>query len=203
MTTLGLYVPGRSPLHRAPAGVKLSIMIVGIILITLLIRRPWHALPAAAIVVLGYAIARIPVRVALRQLRPMLWVLGLIALFQAIFAGWERAVVVCAVLLLSVALASLITLCTPVSEMLDVLERALGPLRRVGVDPERVALTLALTIRSIPLLADIVRQVRDARWARGVGFSARAFLVPITVEAVATAEALGDALDARSDGEHL
>lgn len=203
MTTIGLYVPGTGPLHRLPASVKLVAMVIGILAITIAVRRPWQVLPVAVIILLGYVLARIPVRTAIRQLLPMVWVLGMIAIFQTLVAGWERAVVVCGVLLLSVALAALVTLTTPVTEMLDVIERALGPLRRVGVDPERVALTLALTIRCIPLLVDIVRQVRDARWARGVGFSARGFLIPITVEAVAAAEALGDALDARSDGSHL
>lgn len=203
MTTIGLYVPGSGPIHRLPPAVKLTAMVIGILVITIVIRRPWQVLPAAAIILIGYGVARIPARTALRQLLPMVWVLGMIGIFQTVVAGWERAVVVCGVLLLSVALAALVTLTTPVSAMLDVIERALGPLRRIGVDPERVALTLALTIRCIPLLVDIVRQVRDARWARGVGFSARGFLIPITVEAVAAAEALGDALDARSDGADL
>lgn len=203
MTTIGLYVPGISPLHRLPPAVKLSAMVIGILAITILVRRPWQLLPAAVIILLGYAVARIPARTAVRQLLPMVWVLAMIAIFQTLVAGWERALVVCGVLLLSVGLAALVTLTTPVTEMLDVIERALGPMRRVGVDPERVALTLALTIRCIPLLVDIIRQVRDARWARGVGFSARGFLIPVTVEAVAAAEALGDALDARSDGADL
>ena len=68
---------------------------------------------------------------------------------------------VCGSLLLTVAIAALVTLTTRVTEMLDVCQRLLRPLRRFGVDPDRVGLVLALTIRCIPLLVDIV--------ARGVG----------------------------------
>lgn len=38
-----------------------------------------------------YALARIPVRLAVTQLRPLLWMLAIIAVFQVIVAGWERA----------------------------------------------------------------------------------------------------------------
>ena len=126
----------------------------------------------------GFALARIPARVVWRQLWPMRWFLLFIAVFQVIFAGPERAVMVCGSLLLTVAIAALVTLTTRVTAMLDVCQRLLRPLRRFGVDPDRVGLVLALTIRCIPLLVDIVGAVSEARKARGAGFSLRAMAAP-------------------------
>jgi biotin transport system permease protein len=99
--------------------------------------------------------------------------------------------------LLTVAIASLVTLTTRVSEMLDVCQRLLRPFRRFGVDPDRVGLVLALAIRCIPLLVDIVSAVSDARKARGKGFSLRAMAAPAVVRALRSADAMGDALIAR------
>lgn len=197
MTTLGLYTPGTSLLHRLAPGPKLLAMVVAIAAVTLLVRHPWHLAPVVAAVALCYLVARIPVRVALSQLRPLLWMLLFIGAFQVIFTGWARAVVVCGTILVAVALAALVTLTTRVSDMLDTISRALRPLRRVGVNPDRAGLVLAMTLRCIPLLTGIVQQVSDARKARGLGFSLRALAVPVVVSALLTAEAMGDALAAR------
>lgn len=197
MTTLGLYHPGRSLLHRAPAGLKLAALVVAIVALTLVVRRPWQLAPAVAAVALLFAAARLPARIVAAQLRPLVPMLVAIGAFQWIFTGWRRALVVCGVLALSMALAALVTLTTRVTEMLDVTVRALGPLRRVGVNPDRVGLVLAMAIRCIPLITELVRSVTEARKARGLGFSLRALAVPVVVGALRSADAMGDALAAR------
>ena len=73
----------------------------------------------------------------------------------------------------------------------------LGPLRRVGVDAERIGLMLALAVRSIPVLVGLAEEVRQARAARGVQRSVRAFAVPFTIRALRHADRLGEALAAR------
>ena len=81
--------------------------------------------------------------------------------------------------------------------MMTALERGLSPLRRVGVDPFRLSLLLSLTIRSVPVIADLAARVREAQRARGVEWSMRAFAVPLVVGALRHADALGEALSAR------
>jgi len=196
MTMIGLYQTGNSVLHRIPAGWKLLGMLLAVIGI-LLLTAPWQLAVAAAVVSGGYLLARIPARVAWAQLWPMRWFIVLIAIFQLIFADWERAVMISGTLLLTVAIAALVTLTTRVTAMLDVCQRLLRPLRRVGMDPDRVGLLLALTIRCIPLLVGIVHDVSEARKARGAGFSLRAMAAPAVVRALRSADAMGDALIAR------
>ena len=193
---IGLYRAGSSVLHRVPAGWKLLAMLLAIIGVVLL-SAPRQLGVAALVVAGGFAVARIPARSVWAQLWPMRWLLLLVAVFQVIFAGPERAVMVCGTLLLTVAIAALVTLTTRVTEMLDVCQRLLGPFRRVGVDPDRAGLVLALTIRCVPLMVDIVGAVSEARKARGAGFSLRALVVPSVVRALRRADAIGDALTAR------
>lgn len=194
---IGLYRPGTSLLHRVPAGVKLLILLVSIVTATILVRTPVQVGIVALVVAALFAVARIPAKVAVAQLRPVLWMLAIIAIFQVLITSPTRAVVVCGVLLISVALAALVTLTTRVTAMLDTVTRALGPLRRIGVDPERIALMLALAIRCIPILATIVHEVSEARKARGLQWSMTALATPVLVRALRTADALGDALVAR------
>ena len=200
---IGLYRPGTSLLHRLPAGAKLLLLMAAVIAILILVRRPVDVAAALVAVTAAYAVAGFGPRVLLTQLRPLLWMIVVIAAFQVWLTTPARATVVCGVLLATVGAAGLVTLTTRVTAMLDTVGRALGPLRRVGVDPDRVGLLLALTIRLVPVLTDIVRQVSEARKARGLQWSVAALATPVVVRALRTADALGDSLVARGidDGD--
>ncbi|WP_032401960.1 energy-coupling factor transporter transmembrane component T family protein [Rhodococcoides fascians] len=201
---IGLYRPGTSLLHRMSPGWKLLSLIVAILAIVIFARTPLEVGVVALAVAALFAVAGIPAKVALAQLRPVLWMLLIIGVFQILITTWQRAVVVCGVLVISVALAALVTLTTRVTDMLDTVTRALGPIRRFGVDPDRIGLLLALAIRCIPLLASIVQEVSQARKARGLQWSMTALATPVLVRALRTADAMGDALVARGvddDGE--
>lgn len=194
--TLGLYQPGSSVLHRMSAGWKLAGMLLAVVAVVLL--RPWRQLAtAAAVVTLLYAAARIPPRVAWSQLRPLKYLIPILAALQIWLADWQTAVRVCGTIVLAVAIAALVTLTTRVSDMLDALVPVLRPLRRAGVDPDRIALLMAVTIRCIPLVAGIVSTVTEARKARGLGFSVVALGAPVVIRSLRAADALGEALIAR------
>lgn len=193
---IGLYRDGDSLLHRLPAGAKLAgLLLAG--LASPFVRSSVVTAAALALVVSGYAIARMPPRVLLQMLRPLLFVMVPLGVFQTVVAGWERAFVIVGVLVALVLLANLVTLTTRTSDLIDVVVRVCSPLRRVGVNPERVGLMLQLAIRAVPLVIDLGRRVREAQHARGLGASPRAFAVPLIVGALRRADAMGDALAAR------
>jgi biotin transport system permease protein len=187
---------GRSWLHRSPAALKLA-GLAGLVVGVLLLRSP-AAVGLAAAATLGlYASAGIGPAAAWGQVRPLRWIVLIVLTFQTLTAGWETGALVVGKLVITVALAGLLTLTTPTTELLDVIERLLRPLRFVGVRPDRPALVLALAIRAVPLVAGIAAQVRDAQRARGLHGSARAYAVPLVVRSLQHADALGEALVAR------
>lgn len=196
MNPIGLYQPGNSWLHRIPAGLKLLLLLV-IIVYVVSLNEPWEFGVAAVAIAGVYAATGIRAVVAWRQLWPLRWMVLVVGVFQLIFSTWQQAVIVCAGLLLSVALAALLTLTTRVSAMLDVFQKVLRPLRHFGVDPDRVGLVLALTIRCVPLMVTIVDEVDQARKARGAGFSLQALAAPVVIRALRSADEIGDALVAR------
>jgi biotin transport system permease protein len=196
MNPLGLYHPGGSALHRAPAGLKLVLMVLAGVG-SVFLDEVWQVGAALAVVLVGYLVARIPLRTALAQIRPLLWIAGAAAVFHVVVSGWERAAVVIGVLAVLVLLAALVTLTTRTTAMVDAIVRACGPLRRFGVDPERVGLMLALGVRSVPVVVGLAEEVREAQLARGLTASPRAFAVPLIVRSLRHADALGEALVAR------
>ncbi|WP_350227368.1 energy-coupling factor transporter transmembrane component T [Agromyces marinus] len=127
---------------------------------------------------------------------PILWVLAFAVPVQWFFAGWEAAATMAGRLVIAVALAAVYTLTTTVTATLDAVQLLLRPFAR-WVDPDRIGLALALAIRCVPLLADLVREVLDARRARGAEGSPTAFAVPVMVRTLRTADRLGEALMAR------
>lgn len=196
MSALAVYVPRDSVVHRLPAGTKLLLLVAAAVG-SLALRRPWQVVAALLVIVVLYVLARIPWRTALQQVRPLLWFLLALAVFQMVVAGWERAVVVVGVMLALILLATLVSLTTHTTAIVDVVVRSLGPLRRIGVDPERVGLLVALGIRSVAVIIELAREVRQAQMARGASSSPLAFIVPLVVRTLRHADRLADALVAR------
>ena len=199
-TLLGLYRPGTTLLHRAPAGAKLlALLVAGVVVVV--VRGPASGLAALALAAALVARSGTGVRVLLRTLRGILVVAGLLAAYQAWQHGWPRTVESVTDLVALVLLATVLTVTTPIDEVLDAVTAALRPLRRLGVDPERVALAFSLMIRAVPTTIDLADQTRDAAVARGLQRDARARLVPLVIRVVAQARATGDALHARGIGD--
>jgi biotin transport system permease protein len=193
---LGAYRPGRSPVHRAPASWKLAGLGLG--LGTLAWLHSWPALAAAlAVLAVTTAVSGVGARALARQVRPVLWFAAFAAVLQVWLEGVLPAAVAVGSLLVGVAAAGLVTLTTRTQELLDAFVALLRPLRRAGVDPDRVGLVLALTIRSVPVIAALAEEVRDATRARGVERSPRAFAVPLLIRTLRHADRLGEALAAR------
>lgn len=192
---IGAYRPGSSVLHRLGAGAKLAGLATSVIVVALL-PEWWMLLIALGVALLGFVVAAIPPRAVVAQLVPVLWILLIAAPLNALFSGWESALVMSLRVTVCVALAALATLTTRVSAILDAVRTGLRPFGR-RVDPERVGIVLAMTIRAVPLMAEIVRAVLDARRARGADGSLRAVAVPVVVRSLQTADAMGEALVAR------
>jgi biotin transport system permease protein len=128
---IGVHLPGRSPVHRLPAGPKLLLLIVAIVGITVL-RQPWQ-LGLAALLVLGVvALSRLPWRAVVEQVWSLRWLLLVLAVVQVLVAGWQPALMLVGGLVLAITLAAVVTLTTSVTAILDLTRKVAGPLRRSG-----------------------------------------------------------------------
>ncbi|GAB7004638.1 hypothetical protein JCM18899A_21110 [Nocardioides sp. AN3] len=196
---LGVYRPGTSLLHRAPVGPKLLGLIIASIALVV-VRGPLSAVVFFAGALAVAALARIPLLQIVRTLRALLLLAVAIALLQWWSIGPARAVESLLDLLTLGLLGLTLSHTTAVTDMLDAFVRWITPLRRIGVDPERVALTVGLAIQSLPATFALVLETRDAARARGLR-TPRAYLTPFVIRVVARAHETGDALHARGIGD--
>lgn len=198
---LSVYVPTGSVIHRIPAGVKLLTLIAFVIGVSFFARSPQSAGICLAVVTVGYLIAKIPPRTALWQMFGAVPLLVLLAVVQGFTNGWYRAAVMFMSLLACVIAATLLTLTTRVTDLMDTLDRVMAPLGKIGVPVDTISLAVSLTLRMIPLQVQSVREVLDARKARGAKGSVTAFGVPLIIRTVRRSRATSDALLARGVGD--
>ncbi len=185
------------PLHRVPAGVKLVALAI-ISIGTLSLVKSWeHVVIATAVLIGLWLVSRVGLAGLARQLWILRWMIVFLGVTQLLFVAPAVALVTTSRVVVILLLASLLTLTTPVSELLAAFNTALRPLRVLGVDADRVALLIALTITTVPVIARLAAGIREARAARGAGTGLTGYGVPMLVLSLQHADELGDAIDAR------
>ena len=199
---LSLYRPGNGLLHRMPAGPKTLLLLIVVLGVSVLPSTWWAAAVVGTVAIVAYASAglrdgMLGMRELARQLFAVRWVVVITIAGQLLFLGPEPAVANTARVAAAIVLAALLVLTTRVTALLDALERGLSPLARLRLDPQRMALLLTVTLSTVPVLARLAREVRDAQRARGGRAHLHLFAVPFLVVALKHADELGDALTAR------
>lgn len=195
--TVSEYLPGNSLIHRAPPGLKLFILAV---LGTLLFVYPNLIFAAAALaaMVMLYPLAGISAKVMLAQVKPIFAILLLLFIVQLAMVSWQSGLLVVVRLCALMLTASLITLTTRSSDMIEALEKRLTWLYFISVNPAKISLALSLALRFIPVLAAITQEVREAQKARGLNNSVIAVAIPVIVRTLKMADSIAAALEARA-----
>ncbi len=194
---VGLYVPGNSFIHTQRPGLKLFILFgLGIGLVTV------QSLTLLA--ALSFTVATLYIRFAAlgfnrlwQSTRPLVLWLVLIGVAQIIVADTESAMRIVLRLLTLVWAATLVTHTARLTEMTECLVFMCGAVRPLGFSSSRMAFMIALTVRLIPALSDVVKEVRDAQRARGLERSIFATIVPVLIRIFQQADVMSDALMAR------
>lgn len=212
----GFHRPGDSPVHRAPLGAKAAVMVVLSVLLVLPVPQLLAAagvdrvlgLPVAAaawlvpgillLIVLGIgAAAGLRARSWWEGTRPALWILAFLGAYHLVLGRPATAAEVILTVLCALLATRVLLETTPLPELLDGLVRVLGPLRRVGADPERVGLAVQIMLRTIPFLSGAVDGIREACAARGLRMTPLRVATPVVIAAVAHGQRTGEALAAR------
>ncbi|GAA4282884.1 energy-coupling factor transporter transmembrane protein EcfT [Brevibacterium daeguense] len=197
---LGRYLPGSGWLHRLPTGWKL-IGVAVLSLLVLVFRDPRvSTVLIAAVLAMGLS-ARLPIREILAPVRRIWLIVVIIIAFHVVITDAWTAYRIVSTLLVCVLAAGLLMLTSTVGQLLGVFEKLATPMRILGVRPERVGLTAALMVRSLPFIADLSGIAADSARARGLERSVRARTVPLVLGAVKYATDTGRALDARGLGD--
>jgi biotin transport system permease protein len=98
--------------------------------------------------------------------------------------------------------ALVVSMTTPLTQMMQVVAWLLRPVERLGwIDADRVALGVGLTLRLIPELGVQWQDIREAQLARGLTPSPLTMAVPMILRTLRRADEIAEAIDARNCSE--
>ena len=192
-----LYLQGNTWLHRAPAGLKLAVLAVGSTAL-MWVHSPSLLLVACVLVCLSVRWAGASLQQVWQQLRPLVWLLFVLGGLSVWSQGLWQALEMILRLLTLVLAALVVSMTTPLTQMMQVVALLLKPFQRLGwVDADKVALGFGLTMRLIPELGVQWQEIREAQLARGLMPSPLTMGVPMLLRTLRRADEIAEAIDAR------
>jgi biotin transport system permease protein len=194
---LSLALPQRTWAHRLPAAVKFVLLAAAMVGLMRLGTVWGQALALAAVAGLTLSLGRGAARQAVLALRPLVWIVAVILLWE-IWAGEIRLALLFALRVLAmVGLANFVTLTTPLPEIVALIETLAQPLARFGLSPRVPAIAVALVIRFVPVLRARHDTLAAAWAARSARKPRLKLLAPLTFSLLDDADHLADAIRAR------
>lgn len=221
---LGQYYPSDSALHRLDPRIKVIFTILYIVCSFLCKNILSFALLLLSSILL-VAIGRIPLKIVMRGLKPVLIILIFTAFLNIFWTkgehllfGWRfiqiyaeglyaAAFIIVRIAALIIGTSMFLTYTTTPIALTDALEDLLSPLKKLHVPVHEFAMMMTIALRFIPLLVEETDKIMTAQKARGADFStgslvnrAKALvpvLIPLFVSAFNRAGDLAIAMECR------
>lgn len=195
MLSLTTDVP--TPFHRLPAALKLTALAVFMVVVMLAFSPLTLAIAAIAVLILHMIGGLALMRQAMRLLRPIWIFVVVIVVWHGLFGTLTSGLLIAGRIITLVAAANLVTMTTPLQEMMRVIA---GLLRRIGVPAglrSQIATAAALVISFVPQLSARAGQMRMAWRARSTKRAGWRLALPLALSAIDAADQVGEALRAR------
>ena len=224
--TLGQYYPADSVLHRMDPRIKILCTIAFIVASFLCMNFFAFILLVASAVALIF-LSRIPLKVVLRSVRPLIFIMAFTAvlnIFWVTDAGadplfhwhfitiYEKGLyhalcILLRIVAMVIGTSLFLTYTTSPIALTDAIERLLYPLAKLHVPVHTFAMMMTIALRFIPTIVDETDKIMSAQKARGADFEtgnifqrAKALvpiLVPLFISAFRRADELATAMECR------
>ena len=222
--TIGQHLPGHSVLHRCDPRLKL-VGVIAYIIVLFLASNPLGITLSLGMLVLLYGVARIPLRLILKSLKPIVPIILFTAVLNLFFISGEGeplvqiwvlriyregvnyAVLMATRVVALIAGTSLLTYTTSPIVLTDAIESLLRPLQKLHFPVHELAMMMTIALRFIPTLIDETEKIMNAQKARGAKLDNGKFteriqalipiLIPLFISAFRRADELAMAMECR------
>ena len=183
--TIGQYFPGDTPVLKLDPRFKIILIFLYIISL-FFIKTYIPYLFVVAYLWLVIYVSKIPVKMVLKGIRPLKWILIITFIINLMFTsgkilwswsflkvteeGIHQALFMAIRLVLLVTGTGLLTLTTSPIELTDGIEKLLNPFKKTGVPAHELAMMMTIALRFIPTLIDETDKIMKAQMARGADF---------------------------------
>lgn len=221
--TIGQHFPGNSILHRCDPRLKLVGTLTYIVVLFVAANPAGIALSIALLALL-YSVAKIPFKMILKSLKPIVPVIIFTAVLNLFFLtgetplfhwwiftiypeGVRYAILMAVRVMALIAGTSLLTYTTSPIVLTDAIENLLRPLGRLHFPVHELAMMMTIALRFIPTLIDETEKIMNAQKARGAMLDTGSFmqrvkalvpiLIPLFLSAFRRADELAMAMECR------
>ena len=223
--SFGQYYPADSILHRLDPRTKVILAMTYIVCTFLCSTAAgFLVLVISALLIVG--ISQIPLRMVLRSIRPLLFIIAFTSLMNVFFTQgdtrltpenwvisiyaeglWAALFMTLRIVVLILGTSIFLTYTTTPIALTDALENLLGPLKKIRVPVHDFAMMMTIALRFIPTLSDETEKIMNAQKARGSDLSSGSLakrakalvpiLIPLFVSAINRAFELAAAMECR------
>ena len=220
--TLGQYFAADSVIHKLDPRGKILLLIMYIV--ALFMADSFFSYLFLAVTVVTFVIlSKIPLRMYLRGLRPLLIIILLTAILNIFFSsgnvvfsfwiikitdrGIINAVSMISRIFMLVIVTSMLTYTTSPIVLTSGLERLLSPLQKIKIPVHEFSMMLTIALRFIPTILEETDKIMNAQKARGADFEsgnlvkrAKALvpiIIPLFISAFRRADELAVAMECR------
>ena len=221
--TIGQHFPGNSILHRCDPRLKL-VGTLAYIVVLFVAANPVGIALSIALLGLLYSVAKIPFKMILKSLKPIVPVIIFTAVLNLFFLtgetplfhwwiftiypeGVRYAILMAVRVMALIAGTSLLTYTTSPIVLTDAIENLLRPLGRLHFPVHELAMMMTIALRFIPTLIDETEKIMNAQKARGAMLDTGSFmqrvkalvpiLIPLFLSAFRRADELAMAMECR------
>ncbi|MBU3649701.1 MAG: energy-coupling factor transporter transmembrane protein EcfT [Limnohabitans sp.] len=198
---ISLYADTPTWLHRRSAGSKMLAIALASMGLSAGDAILYLSLGLAICLSLLLSIAP-ALRGARRLLMPALIAAGLVMAFHAVVGDPAQGLKATLRLLALAALGIIFVLTTRPSDVLVTVEGILQPLRRLGVNPERLSLQIGLVLRFTELFFALWQRLDEAHRLRTGKSGGVRLLAPLVIQVLRRSERVADALWVRIGTVH-
>ena len=222
--TIGQHFPGNSVLHRCDPRLKL-VGTIAYIIVLFVASNPLGIALSLALLALLYAVAKIPYRLILKSLKPIVPIIIFTAVLNLFFItgdgeplvrlwifsiykeGVSYAILMAVRVVALIAGTSLLTYTTSPIVLTDAIESLLRPLQKLHFPVHELAMMMTIALRFIPTLIEETEKIMNAQKARGAKLDNGKFteriqalipiLIPLFISAFRRADELAMAMECR------
>ena len=222
--TIGQYYPGRSILHRCDPRLKL-VATIAYIVVLFVAANPLGIVLSILLLAALYRTARIPGKMILRSLKPIVPLVLFTAVLNLFFVsgqgeplvsfwifhiyaeGVRQAILIAVRVCALIAGTSLLTYTTSPIVLTDAIENLLRPLGRLHFPVHELAMMMTIALRFIPTLIEETEKIMNAQKARGAMLDTGKLtervkalvpvLIPLFISAFRRADELAMAMECR------
>ena len=195
--TIGQHFPGNSLVHKFDPRLKLVLTIAYIILL-FAASNPLGLALSILFLVGMYAVAKIPFKLILKSLKPILPIVVFTAVLNLFFVSGEGEPLVH---------IGFLTYTTSPIVLTDAIEQLLKPLGKIHFPVHELAMMMSIALRFIPTLIEETDKIMNAQKARGAQLDTGKMterikalvpvLIPLFISAFRRADELAMAMECR------